>query len=300
MTDRRRDNPLVTVATVTCNSAPFVAEAIESILAQDFPDFELLVCDDASTDDTWRIVLGYADPRIRAMRNERNLGEYANRNQALGLARGRYILYIDGDDCLYPHGLGSMARTMERFPAAAFASAQPPSDKFIYPVELAPREFLSCIFLGPTVIGANFTQLLFRTESLRACGGFDPRFRTGDTHIQLVIGMRQNCVLIGGGLAWWRNRPGQASHALHRDHWGVAEMMRYGIEILEHPLCPLSAHEKRSARKNLVRTMLRTLAKCVRAGRLLHALRLARYAGVRWADGALLFTRQNRPYLSDA
>jgi hypothetical protein len=299
MTDRRRDNPLVTVATVAFNSAPFIAEAIDSILAQDFPDFELLVCDDGSTDDTWQIVQRYADPRIRAIRNERNLGEYANRNQALRLARGRYILYIDGDDCLYPHGLGFMARALERFPGAAFASAQPPCDKFEYPVELAPREFLSCIFLGPTVIGANFTQLLFRTESLRACGGFDPRFRTGDTHIQLVMGMRQTCLLIGGGLAWWRNRPGQASLALHRDHWGVAEMTRYGIEILEHPLCPLAAEEKRSARKNLVRTMMRALAACSRRGRLLHALRLARYAGVRLGDCGLLFTRQSRPYLRD-
>src|SRR5689334_22638231 len=94
---RFRSAPLVTIAMVTYNSGRFVREAIESALAQDCDDFELLVCDDFSTDGTWEIVKGFSDRRIRALRNDTNLGEYLNRNKALGLARGKYLMYLDGD-----------------------------------------------------------------------------------------------------------------------------------------------------------------------------------------------------------
>src|SRR5438046_2702713 len=111
--------PLVTVAMVTHNSEKYVAEAIESVLAQDFRNFELLICDDCSTDRTWELIKRYSDRRIRAIRNETNLGEYPNRNKALYLARGRYFMFIDGDDYIYPHGLGFMVKMIDRFPKAA-------------------------------------------------------------------------------------------------------------------------------------------------------------------------------------
>ena len=176
---------------VTYNSEAFVADAIASVLAQDFRDFELLVCDDCSTDGTWAAIQSFQDPRIRAVRNAANLGEYPNRNQAAQLARGELLLFIDGDDVLYRHGLGIMVSMMDAYSRCAFASAQPPSPKFVYPVEITPHQFYSCQFLGPNITGANFTQLMFRTEALRRAGGFDLRFRTGDTHIQYRLALTE-------------------------------------------------------------------------------------------------------------
>ena len=289
----------VTVAMVTCNAREFVQEAIESVLAQEFPAFELLVCDDASTDGTWEIIERYTDPRVRAIRNPINIGEYPNRNQALALARGKYLIYIDGDDYLYPHGLGIMAEALDRFPDAAFASAQPPSDKFIYPLQLSPHEFYACQFLGPNVTAMNFTQLLFRVESLRAAGGFDPAYRTGDTHIQYLLALTHPCALIANGLAWWRQRPGQASEPLRRDAWGSAEFARYCGDFLEDRRCPLSPEEKRIAYANLYRPLLRNVARFMRRGRVVHAwrlLRLSRVPPIRWRH---LFARDRRPYLAE-
>src|SRR6185369_7122651 len=131
-----RTSPLATIAMVTYNSGRFLREAMQSALAQDCDDFELLVCDDCSHDDSWGIVKSFDDRRIRAVRNDVNLGEYLNRNKALGLARGKYIMFLDGDDIIYPHGLRQLVRVMEQFPRAAFASCLEPSEKFIYPVEL--------------------------------------------------------------------------------------------------------------------------------------------------------------------
>src|SRR6476619_6358466 len=154
-----RSQPPVTVAMVTFNSGKFVREAIESVLAQDFEDFELVVSDDCSRDDSWDIVKSFGDRRIRAYRNQINLGEYRNRNRALALSRGRYVFFLDGDDVLYSHGLGAMVRIMERFPRAAMASAIAPCEKFIFPLELTSAQFYRCAFMGPNVFANDFTQI---------------------------------------------------------------------------------------------------------------------------------------------
>ena len=291
--------PRVTVAMVTYNSERFVREAIASVLAQDFLDFELLVCDDRSTDGTWEAICQFDDPRIRALRNPANLGEYPNRNQALQLARGALLIFIDGDDVIYPHGLGLMVKMMDAFPGCAFASAQPPSPKFVYPAELSPHQFYSCQFLGPNVTGANFTQLMFRTASLRRAGGFDERFRTGDTYIQYRLALVEPCVLITGGLAWWRQYPEQASHRVVRELWGLAELTRYGQEMLAHPDCPLNPEERQLAKANLLRLFLRNVQRYIRAGRVVHALRLLRRAGVSLPDWRHMFKQDRRPYLCE-
>jgi glycosyltransferase involved in cell wall biosynthesis len=281
---------------VTYNQEPFVAEAIESVLAQSFANFELLVCDDASTDRTWEIVRGYADRRIRASRNPVNVGEYPNRTLALGLARGKYIIFIDGDDGLYPHALGVMAETMDRFPDAAFSSALPASEKFIYPVELSPGEYYACQFLGPNITAPNFTQLMFRTERLREAGGFDPRYRSGDTHIQFVLARSHPAVLMGNGLAWWRRYPGQASESLLRERWGTAEFTRYGQELLAHPQCPMSPKDRCLALANLRRSLIRAVVHFALRGRFAHAVRLLRYSRVPMVSWGHLLSRERRPF----
>ena len=285
---------------VAFNAERFISTAIESVLAQEFGDFELVVCDDASTDGTWERIARYRDPRLRAFRHPLNIGEYPNRSFALAQARGEYLVFIDADDYLYPHGLRYMCGMLERFPAAAFASALPSLPQFIYPAQLAPREYYRCQFLGPNITAPNFTQILFRTGALRAAGGFDPRFRSGDTHIQYVLARSAPCVLIGSGSAWWRRHPGQASESLLREGWGLVEFARYGGELLDHPDCPLSPGERRRARPNICRPLLRRVARSAIRGRLLHAWRLLRRSGVRPGEWRYLFARIDRPFWKDS
>lgn len=288
--------PKVTVAMVTFNQSAFIAAAIESVLAQELADFELLICDDASRDTTWEIVKGYSDPRIRAIRNPIRLGEYQNRGQALRLARGELLIFIDGDDLLYPHGLRVMARHLDERPAAAFAAALPASEKFVYPVVLTPRQYYSCQFLGPVIIATDFTQLLFRTACLRAVGGFDARYRTGDTHIQFVLGREFPCVLVANGLAWWRRHPRQASQALLGEGWGRAELACYGRELLEHERCPLPDHDRAQALANIRRPVLRAAARWALRGRWLHALRLLRRARIPLTAWPQVLLGDHRPF----
>lgn len=95
-----------------------MATAIESVLAQTYRNFELIITDDCSRDSSLQIAQRYqADRRVKVYRNERNLGDYANRNRAASLAKGKYLSYVDADDLIHPHCLETMVHAMEMFPS---------------------------------------------------------------------------------------------------------------------------------------------------------------------------------------
>jgi glycosyltransferase involved in cell wall biosynthesis len=118
--------PRVSVLTAVRNSLPFLNEAIESILAQTFGDFEYLVVDDDSTDDSWAAIRQQAgrDSRIRAMRNPIQLGAAETLNVALRLARGKHVAILDADDIALPERLQRQVEFLDRHPDyAAVGSA---------------------------------------------------------------------------------------------------------------------------------------------------------------------------------
>lgn len=98
-------HPLVSVAIPAFNAAGTIATAVDSVLAQTCPDFEVIVCDDASTDDTATIVDEYDDDRVRLLRNVRNAGEGRTRDRAIAAAKGRWIAVLDADDAWLPSRL---------------------------------------------------------------------------------------------------------------------------------------------------------------------------------------------------
>lgn len=121
----KSENELVSIVMPTYNSARYVAESIESILAQTYTDWELLVTDDASGDDTREIVRSYAarDPRIRLFTLQSNSGAGPARNNSICRAKGRYIAFCDSDDTWLPHKLErQMAFIKEKKCCLCFAS----------------------------------------------------------------------------------------------------------------------------------------------------------------------------------
>ncbi|HEX2037869.1 MAG TPA: glycosyltransferase family 2 protein, partial [Chloroflexota bacterium] len=87
----------MSVCISTYNRSRYLRRAIESVLGQTFGDFELIVSDDRSPDDTAEVVAQYRDPRLRYHRNAENLGLVGNYNRCLELARGQYIGIFDDD-----------------------------------------------------------------------------------------------------------------------------------------------------------------------------------------------------------
>src|SRR4029077_967737 len=114
--------PLVSVLMTAYNRAAFIDSSIQSVLGQTLADFELLIVDDQSTDGTLEIARQYErrDCRVRVVVNERNLGDYGNRNRAAELARGSFLKYHDSDDLMYPHCLSVMVPMLQSEPRAGF------------------------------------------------------------------------------------------------------------------------------------------------------------------------------------
>ena len=111
-----KNTPRVSVIMPVWNCDSFVGEAVQSIVVQDFPDWELIVVDDASTDQTAKKVISINDPRIRLIQNETNRGVGNSLNTALATSRGEYVARMDGDDISAPDRLSQQVLFMEAHP----------------------------------------------------------------------------------------------------------------------------------------------------------------------------------------
>lgn len=99
------NSPTVSVILPTYNRADILGDAVRSVLSQTYEDFELLIVDDASTDDTDDIVAAFDDPRIRYLKHDINRGASGARNTGIEAARGSYIAFQDSDDEWFPEKL---------------------------------------------------------------------------------------------------------------------------------------------------------------------------------------------------
>jgi len=108
--------PTVSVCIPTYNRCTLLREALESVLGQTFGDFEALIVDNASEDDTPAVMSKYRDPRIRYVRNATNIGHRANWNLCLKLARGKYIAILPDDDAMLAENLARKVAVLEAQP----------------------------------------------------------------------------------------------------------------------------------------------------------------------------------------
>ena len=95
------------------NTAEYIEASIRSVQAQTYPNWELIIVDDCSTDDTDSVVASIKDERIRYLKNEKNSGAAVSRNRALREAKGKWIAFLDSDDLWEPEKLEKQLRFME-------------------------------------------------------------------------------------------------------------------------------------------------------------------------------------------
>jgi glycosyltransferase involved in cell wall biosynthesis len=115
-------SPTVTFVVPCYRLAHFLPDCLRSILAQTFEDFEVLVMDDCSPDDTPAVTASFRDPRVQHVRNDPNLGHLRNYNKGIGLARGKYVWLISADDYLRsPRVLERYVSVLEANPSVGYA-----------------------------------------------------------------------------------------------------------------------------------------------------------------------------------
>jgi hypothetical protein len=114
--------PQVSIGIPTYNGAKYLRESVDSVLAQTFNDFELVLIDDCSSDETWPIAEEYArlDPRVSAIRNSKTLGLVGNFNRCLESTKGRYVCVWHQDDVMMPQNIEKKFALLEAHPQVGF------------------------------------------------------------------------------------------------------------------------------------------------------------------------------------
>lgn len=170
--------PKISVIMPAYNAEKYIAEAIDSILAQTFGDFEFIILNDDSGDRTEEIILSYDDPRIVYLKNEKNLGVAATLNKGLAIAKGEYIARMDADDISHPQRFAKQLARMQADENVAVcgsgvmlfgADIEPSTRVFAQDPKIMKVEmFFSCGLAHPSV--------MLRTDMIRELGGYDPNF----------------------------------------------------------------------------------------------------------------------------
>lgn len=254
---------IFSIITVSYNSEKYIYDAIKSVLSQTYENFEYIILDDNSTDGSWEIISGFKDPRIKAIKNSSNIGEYSNRNKGVCIAKGEYVIFIDGDDIIYYNALETFFHYIKLFPECAMICARGWDFRILYPFEADPTTVYQFEFIGNSILGGNFTKILFKKEAIEQAGYFPPNITTGDTYLQLRIAMYHPMLLISDGLTWWRKRKGNATDNFFKDQRHLSELINYRIYFLNHPDCPLSAEEKEIAKTNIYGNYIRILFRMI-------------------------------------
>lgn len=172
--------PKVSVCIPTYNTARYLSDAIDSVLAQDFGDYELVICDNASTDSTPEICRGYTDSRLRYRRFEELVNQAGNFNRCLAEARGEFITILHSDDMLLAGFLADRVGRLEQDPEIGFAfgavevigahgervavSGKWPEDRRLGREQLSESLLMSCIISPPS--------LMVRKEAADKAGPF--------------------------------------------------------------------------------------------------------------------------------
>ena len=176
-------NPLVTIAIPTFNRASWLGGCVCSALAQSYQRFEVLVSDNASSDETALVLDQFSDERLRVVRQRENIGGTANWNACLAEAKGEYVVFLPDDDRISPWLLERCIALIRREPqiplVMALGAAYVVADGRTVPAR-ASQKLGTGIWDGTDIldeylrgrISVQGCTTMLRTETLRACGGF--------------------------------------------------------------------------------------------------------------------------------
>jgi glycosyltransferase involved in cell wall biosynthesis len=296
------EQPLFTVATITYNSSKWVKQTIESVLNSSYTNFEYLISDDCSTDNTWDIIQEYKDPRIKAWRNEKNIGEYPNRNKVLKQARGSFIIYIDGDDILFKDALGRCQTYIEAFPdAKGIWGVYPVFFDFVaLPYLFNPEQLTKLNYLSSYPVSiVGFAESFFSVEALKQIGGLDERFAIGDTYIKKLFCCHFQILLVTAGFAFWRKHDNQASKKVGLGYQQFIESYEIDQIVLSDVNNPLSDIDLLIARENLtIGTVKLLTSNTLLKGKIKVFFGLRRKLGLSLFDFLRLFKKGKYTYMA--
>lgn len=212
-TNKKMNNelPLVSVLMTAYNRQNYIGEAIESVLLSSYKNFELIIVDDCSTDDTVAIAKEYAkdDQRISVFINETNLKDYPNRNKAASYAKGVYIIFVDSDDKIYTDSIEYCVNKMLSNPEVKMGMIcygnDELKDKVVKRYEAVHSHFFNkqLLTVGP---GGTFLNRLFFEKIGRYPEIFGP---ANDMYFNIKAATETDILMFGYEFLYYRIHAGQ-------------------------------------------------------------------------------------------
>lgn len=257
--------PLVSVLMTTYNREKYIVAAVESVLASSYKNFELILVDDGSKDKTVEIArqLAQKDARIKVFINEKNLGDYPNRNKAASYASGKYLKYVDADDYIYPLGLEVLVTMMEANPVAdwglcSFEQVVPQP----FPLLLLPNQIFEHEYFGSGLFHRAPLSSIIKKEIFEEVGGFKPYRMVGDNEMWQRLALDYPVLLMPDGVVWYREHDEQEINNVKK------YMKMYciiQIHYITHPKCLLSKQQinyiVKQARKRIMIQFFKLIVK---------------------------------------
>ena len=224
-------HPKVSVLMTTYNGAAFIRDSVNSVLRQSFRDFELLVVDDCSTDETASILATYADPRLRLVRPAQNVGIVGARNLGFSECSGEYIAALDHDDLSETDRIAVQSAFLNTHPSVALVGSRVEvfGENWGMPGHYADKTTPMLIrWLLHVINPLVYSSIMFRRDAVRQIGYYmQPEFQYSDDfdlyHRMLLVGdiAYIDCVLT-------RYR----THASNTTHSKSGEMSANAVAIL--------------------------------------------------------------------
>ena len=221
--------PDVSVLMTAYNRELYISEAIESVLTSTFINFELIIVDDCSQDRTIEIARKYEtlDSRVKVYANEKNLGDYPNRNKAASYAIGKYLKYLDSDDIMNSNCLERMVFEMDKHPECAFGISSRNKKETIvhFPINSFRVHFFErgILDLSPSLTIINRT--IFNNEN-----GFWNIRCVSDVEFFMRLALKYPLLEMTTNLVNWREHPDQEIVK------GKDEYLKHNLGILRDKL----------------------------------------------------------------
>jgi len=213
---------LVSIIMPSYNTAPYIAESINSVIAQTYTDWELIIVDDASTDNTDEVVAschpregGDLSSRIRYLKNDRNRGAAYSRNRALREAKGKWIAFLDSDDLWAPDKLEKQIAFMEKNGYAFSYTRYGEMDENGNPtgtVVSGPKRITKTgmyNYCWPGCLTVMYDREVVGDIQIAEIQ------KNNDYAMWLKICRKADCFLLDENLARYRNRGGSITHSCH-------------------------------------------------------------------------------------
>lgn len=266
MVNKNKNNPqpLVSVLITAYNREKYIAEAIESVLASTYKNFELIIVDDVSCDNTVAIAKSYEkqDDRIKVYVNKKNLRDYANRNKAASYAKGKYIKYVDSDDGIFNWGLQYCVELIEKYPEAGMAIFQVQnnlSEEYLLPKDALNKHFFETSFLNIGPSGTIINRLAFERN-----GCFKPDYGpASDMYFNVKMASLFPVVMLKREFFFYRQHEGQEiknrfSYLLYNYPYMRDILKLPGLPVAEEKKIRLLTNAKRSFLKDCLKNIIST------------------------------------------